>query len=408
MAGQSKRILVVDDNSEILDLYGEFLGLHNYDISTAASGERALEIIREEKVDLVMLDIKMPGISGMETLRLIKEYDPNIRVIMLTGYGYQLERTNAAIKYGASAYINKNMSLDEILAAIEDVLRKKARKPQMEVKKEELVGNYVARKRRILIVDDDQEICSMLKERFTNSGSYDVFISNDAQAIEETISSCIPDVILLDIKMPEVDGIEALKRILQFNADIKVVILTGTTYEYEKAKEMLELGAVSYINKTVTFDHMLATVEEIFDKHIRELKPISKNASKEDLVASAQTRILIVDDEKDSCYMIAEYLGMLGYSTESAHSAEEGLERIKNNTFDVVLLDLKMPGMGGVEGCRRMKMVDSSLRIIIVTAVKDEHTLSKMSEMGVSNYLIKPFSFEQLKANILMALMNRG
>ncbi|MCX5707744.1 MAG: response regulator [Candidatus Omnitrophica bacterium] len=113
--GQGKTVLVVDDEEVIRDFFSR--ALTGYKVFTASSGEEALNIIKKDKPDLVLLDIKMPGIDGIETLRKIKEIDSNIVVIMLSAFS-TLETNITAVRLGAYTSIAKPFDLEEMQSVI--------------------------------------------------------------------------------------------------------------------------------------------------------------------------------------------------------------------------------------------------------------------------------------------------
>ena len=115
------RILVVDDEHLIRWSLEQNLRKQGYDVLTAGSGEDALKIVREEQPELVLLDIQLPGISGLEVLEKIKDFDEDIIVIMVTAHG-GLETAVNAMRMGAYDYINKPFNLDEMAIVIRKAL----------------------------------------------------------------------------------------------------------------------------------------------------------------------------------------------------------------------------------------------------------------------------------------------
>jgi DNA-binding NtrC family response regulator len=114
-SGYGKTVLVVDDEEVIRDFFNRTLT--EYKVLTASSGEEALSIIKKDKPDLVLLDIKMPGINGIETLRKIKEIDSSIAVVMLSAFE-TLETNIAAARLGAYTSIAKPFDLEEMKSII--------------------------------------------------------------------------------------------------------------------------------------------------------------------------------------------------------------------------------------------------------------------------------------------------
>lgn len=110
----ANKILIVDDEQAIVRLLSMSLKSDGYDTCTAASGEEALDVFEKQSPDIVVTDIKMPGMDGLELLKKIKELDPDKEVIIVTGHG-DIDSTITALQYGASDFINKPVR-DEALA----------------------------------------------------------------------------------------------------------------------------------------------------------------------------------------------------------------------------------------------------------------------------------------------------
>jgi DNA-binding NtrC family response regulator len=115
------KLLVVDDEHLIRWSLEQNLKKQGYDVVTAGSGEDALQLMREEQPDLVLLDIQLPGISGIDVLEKIKEYDEDIIVIMVTANS-GLENAVKAMRHGAYDYINKPFNLDELSILVRKAL----------------------------------------------------------------------------------------------------------------------------------------------------------------------------------------------------------------------------------------------------------------------------------------------
>ena len=117
-----KKILVVDDEHDICDFVQSFFRERGYAVVTASSGEDALVAIKNEKPDLVLLDIKMKGMDGIAALKHIKDMDKNIKVVMVTAMEEQ-ERMDEACRLGACEYITKPLVLDNLENAVEKNLK---------------------------------------------------------------------------------------------------------------------------------------------------------------------------------------------------------------------------------------------------------------------------------------------
>jgi two-component system nitrogen regulation response regulator NtrX len=114
-------VLIVDDEPSILQSLGGLLSDEGFEVMTAYNGYEALKIVDAESPDLVLLDIWMPGMDGMETLREIKKENPFIQVIMITGHG-NIDTAVKATKLGAYDFIEKPLSIDRVILAINNAL----------------------------------------------------------------------------------------------------------------------------------------------------------------------------------------------------------------------------------------------------------------------------------------------
>ncbi len=136
------RILIVDDEENILKTMRGSLEDEDYEVLTAKDGQEAMDKVRSENLDLIFLDIWLPGMDGMETLKSIKEYDTNLDVVLMTGHG-TINTAIQAIKFGALDFLEKPLSLDNILSIANSSLeRKRAMEEETPLppKEEELIG----------------------------------------------------------------------------------------------------------------------------------------------------------------------------------------------------------------------------------------------------------------------------
>lgn len=121
----SDRILLVDDEEAFVTTLGKRLTARGLQVQTAGSGEEAVEIARQHTFDMIVLDLAMPGIDGIETLKQLLAIDPDLQVILLTGHG-SIEKAVEATKLGAVDFMQKPASLPELLEQIQEASARKA------------------------------------------------------------------------------------------------------------------------------------------------------------------------------------------------------------------------------------------------------------------------------------------
>ena len=117
----NKTILIVDDEKDFCTVLSDSLSQDRYRVFTALDGKMALQLAKKEKPDLMLLDIKMPGMDGIEVLRKIKKMKKEIAVIMFTAYG-TLETARKAMKLGAYDYVTKPVDLFLLKSLVKEVL----------------------------------------------------------------------------------------------------------------------------------------------------------------------------------------------------------------------------------------------------------------------------------------------
>jgi len=112
------RLLIVDDELKFLDSIAKRLELRDFDITKATNGEQALEIARRERFDLVLLDLKMPGLNGRQVLEMLKKEHKYLEVIILTGHG-SLDSAVECTRLGAFDYLPKPYELEHLLEKLQ-------------------------------------------------------------------------------------------------------------------------------------------------------------------------------------------------------------------------------------------------------------------------------------------------
>lgn len=123
------KVMIVDDEIDFLETLIKRIRKRRLDVTGVTSGEKALAELQKHQVDVVVLDVKMPGMDGIDVLKAIKKEHPLIEVIMFTGHA-NIEVALEGMELGAFDYLMKPMDIDELLYKIEDAHKKKALQEQ--------------------------------------------------------------------------------------------------------------------------------------------------------------------------------------------------------------------------------------------------------------------------------------
>ncbi len=137
----SLSILIIDDEPHLPHQFARFLKKHGYDVSTVADGEAGWQELQKNNIDLVLLDLRLPKMSGLEVLQRIRAHDQELPVVMLTAYG-DVQTAVTAMKLGASDYLLKGFDLDELLLVVQRALETSAMYRELRQLRRERSENY--------------------------------------------------------------------------------------------------------------------------------------------------------------------------------------------------------------------------------------------------------------------------
>ncbi|MBW1716314.1 MAG: response regulator [Deltaproteobacteria bacterium] len=117
-------------------------------------------------------------------------------------------------------------------------------------------------------------------------------------------------------------------------------------------------------------------------------------------------RILVVDDEIEICNVLKEFFISKGYEISTALNGQTAITRVKKLRPHIVLLDIMMPGIGGIEVLKEIKKVDPAVGVIMVTAISDEELGMRTLQLGASDYIIKPLDLNYLETVVMVKIID--
>jgi DNA-binding NtrC family response regulator len=254
------RLLLVDDEEEFLLATSQALGRRGFEVSAAPNGVTALEKVADEVFDVVVLDVKMPDIDGIEVFGQIRSRRPDMPVIILTGHPSIGDAFHTS-KQGIAEYLSKPVEMD--------VLAKKARQVVIEARRK-IDGSRAPEEDvdartgpiNVLIVDDETDLLDSLQRVFTRRKLNTRTADSGPKALE-ILQEELVDVMVLDVKMPVMDGLEVLRRVRGRYPSILVILLSGHP-SVEAALEGVKLGASEYLKKPPDIDELVATIVRLY------------------------------------------------------------------------------------------------------------------------------------------------
>jgi two-component system OmpR family response regulator len=250
------------------------------------------------------------------------------------------------------------------------------------------------RRWRIVLVEDDDAIRHLVKMALETIGDHEVLaFSSGAQAIEEA-SRFEPDLLLLDVSMPEMDGPQTLFALRQQPGLIRVpiVFLTANTQGKDVARYR-EIGAADVIAKPFNPVHLCERVAAVLS-----------NAPDEPVVLQSRGSALIVEDDPSIRFLLDFILVQQGYRVIEAHDGDSGLQAISDGPItDIVILDIKLPGSDGLQLLERLRSMErwNGVPVMMLSAEGDESSVARALSAGANDYLIKPFDPTELLARLI-------
>jgi len=230
------KVLVADDDDHIRSLLMDTLSALGYKTLGAKNGDEALTLLDTEKLDLVITDVKMPKINGLSLLRQIKNKNPLMPVLIITGYNFAYTK-DKAMGSGADGFLAKPFRIGKIEELMQKALGIKGSTTQ----------ERPYRLKKILVVDDDDELRNMLLEVLGSLDYFPIGVEDGEQALKQLRIQDF-DLVISDIRMPEMDGLTLLKNIKQKAPKLPVVMITGFPSTCPVQKAMQE-GADGYLAK---------------------------------------------------------------------------------------------------------------------------------------------------------------
>lgn len=244
---QKLKILVVDDNEELCMNVTDILEMNGHEVTIALDGFKALELVEQDKFDVVLMDIKMPVMDGVETYKRMRKISPETPVIMMTAFAVE-DLIREALRTGAYGMMNKPLDFNRLLQTIAQATGTGA---------------------MIMVADDDENLCSNLEDILASS-NYRVIVAHDGSSAVETAEKNNFDIIIIDLKLPALNGLEAYLAIRDFRPDVVAIIITGHITEMnDLAQQAIAENAYTCLEKPLNMNELMEMIEKINESRER-------------------------------------------------------------------------------------------------------------------------------------------
>jgi len=236
------RMLLVDDEEDFLEPCARALARRGFEVSTAPDAFRAFELLERQRFEVAILDVKMPWIDGVELFHELQQRNPELPVIMLTGHGTVQEAFQTS-REGVFDYLSKPCDMDRLAQVARRAVETPAAKRRIETGTVAEADEEI----RLLLIDDEEEFLAAAAGPLARRGMQ-IHTATDGPDALALMARQAFDVVVLDVRLPGMDGLEVLRRIQADHADTEVILLTGHP-SVTLALDGIRLGAFDYLIK---------------------------------------------------------------------------------------------------------------------------------------------------------------
>ena len=384
----TEKILVVDDESTICDSVKKILSRKGFLVENSLNADQAIEMMKTNNYDLLITDLMMPNTSGIELIEMVKKHYPEIDVMVITGYA-SIETAVKATKLGALDYIPKPFTPDELAEKVQKAVEfRKIRETAGKEEKPEEKKNTAEDKIDVDMPFSEKEVTEATSKEYTNKltrsdtttparKSKTAFCNmgqRECRRLVLTGKECENE---CPIVKKEKERAKTNKKV-EHTADLMDVDMPFNLSELESA-----VGA------------------EYLDCLDRSDWPRAALYGKK---TEASHKALVIDDEPVVCQSLRKILTKQSFNVEEAFSSESAEKKLQNKEYDLIFVDLKMPGKDGMEMLLSIKAKYPNTPVIMITGYASIETAIEATKLGAYEFLSKPFTPEELNKVALEAV----
>ena len=253
------KILIVDDDADVREFLIESMKLMGHHVHGVENGYDAIDYIRDHEVNLVYMDVSMPGIDGFQTLARMREIEPSVTGVMMSGN--EVDRMidpptqdGVYVSVTKPLEINKIQEINDSFEQVSDTVKFMYDNPFG-------FDTDLFNNASILIVDDEPDIVDVLVSTLKDIGMTNLDTAFDGEEAVAAVNRKQYDVVLTDIVMPKVNGIDLMRHTKAVSENTQVIILTGNA-DKKAAISAVKLGAYDFIEKPFDLNIMARVVHK--------------------------------------------------------------------------------------------------------------------------------------------------
>ncbi len=259
----------------------------------------------------------------------------------------------------------------------------------------------------ILVVDDERVLCDLLKTVLGSHG-HEVLTAYNGRDALDLFARHRPQFTLLDLRMPEMNGIEVLRQIRAIDASAAVMILTAWMSD-DLEKQARQLGVTDFLSKSLALDTVVASMERFLPptEHAESPSPSAEKPTKPRVPFKGREtdRILLIESNPDASRYLKQVLTERGFHIQVARDGPTALELVSKEMPRLIVLDMDLQGMGGPALMRELRAKKYTGGIIMLSSAEDETLVNLAIDMGSVDILGKPVDPERLAVALQVGML---
>ncbi|MEP6610869.1 MAG: response regulator [Mucilaginibacter sp.] len=389
VADRDPLVVIVEDDKNFADILHDYARDHGYKSVMVSEGTNAVEIIKENQPDAVILDIMLPGKDGWQILKELKQDEQTLHIpvhMMSAGDA----AANRVRREGAISFLKKPVdttTLDKLFADI--MLQSGVKFTQ------------------ILLVEDNKTQSQALVDMLKDQGiSVDQAFDGESafRMLHEKEYQCV----ILDLNLPDISGLDFLDKIKAIERFTSLPVIINTAMELDKTSvsRLMQYANAMVVKTNKSADRLIDEVNLFLNK-VREVSSPAAdqvNLSKSKNVTQGKDvikgkKVLIVDDDMRNIFALSSALQGYDMIVEVAGDGQEAIDKLEAaNDIDIVLMDIMMPVMDGYEATRYIRRQNkwARLPVIALTAKAMMDDREKCIAAGANDYITKPVDMDRL------------
>ncbi|TDS15880.1 response regulator [Sphingobacterium paludis] len=385
----SKNLLIVEDDIKFADILRDFAHMHGFQVMLSHDGVDAVQKAKQFKPHAIILDVMLPLSDGWEVLKTLKGIPEtkHIPIHMMSAANFTQREF---IENGAIGFLSKPVSEDSLKKVFDNIRL-----------------NINSSIKKVLLIEDQEFQSEIIKSAFAEQNINVIQAFSASTALSKLDTEENIDCVILDIKLPDADGLDVLDQIKSMPNYTETPIIINTAYDLSKKQidHIQQYTKAMVLKSGKSNSRLIDEVKLFLNKIISDDYMPVKNIEKLDNLGNSTDNlhgktVLIADDDMRNVFALTTMLQGYNMEIEIANNGREAVDIVKQSArkIDIVLMDIMMPEMDGYEAIAEIRKdkAFANLPIIAVTAKAMKGDREKSIQIGASDYVSKPIDINKL------------